>query len=79
MSRIHARYARCAHEHDSDLIEIVLRTAGGEQTVVLPLSDIERMAADARSRLEKDQETDRLLAEIEDLSRRILAESDNSA
>jgi len=79
VSRIHARYARCAHEHDSDLIEIVLRTAGGEQTVVLPLSDIERMAADARSRLEKDQETDRLLAEIEDLSRRILAESDNSA
>lgn len=79
MSRIHARYARCAHEHDSDLIEIVLRTAGGEQTIVLPLSDIERMAADARSRLEKDQETDRLLAEIEDLSRRILAESDSSA
>jgi len=78
VSRVHARYARCAHEHDSDLIDIVLRTARGEQTLVLPLADIERMAADARSRIEKDRETDRLLAEIEDLSRRILAESDNS-
>lgn len=77
MSRVHARYARCAHEHDSDLIDVVLRTAGGEQTLVLPLADIERLAADARSHLEKDQETDRLLAEIEDLSRRILAENDN--
>jgi hypothetical protein len=78
VSRVHARYARCAHEHDSDLIDIVLRTANGEQTLVLPLADIEHMAADARSRLEKDRETDRLLAEIEDLSRRMLAENDNS-
>ena len=77
VSRVHARYARCAHEHDSDLIDIVLRTAGGEQTLVLPIADIERMAADARSRVEKDQETDRLLAEIEDLRMLILAESGN--
>ncbi|TAN01145.1 MAG: hypothetical protein EPN45_13195 [Rhizobiaceae bacterium] len=77
MSRVHARYARCAHEHESDLIGIVLRTAKGEQTLVLPLADIERMAADARSRLEKDRETDRLLAEIEDLSKRMLADVDD--
>jgi hypothetical protein len=77
MSRVHARYARCAHEHDSDLIDIVLRMAGGERTLVLPLADIERMAADARFRLEEDRETDRLLAEIEDLRQRILAETGN--
>jgi hypothetical protein len=77
MSRVHARYARCAHEHDSDLIDIVLRTAGGERTLVLPLADIERMAADARSRLEEDRETDRLLAEIEDIGKRILAGADD--
>lgn len=43
---------------------------------MLPLADIEKMAADARSRVEKDRETDRLLAEIEDLGKRILADVD---
>jgi hypothetical protein len=79
MSKVHARYTRCAHEHESDLIGIVVRTAKGEQTLVLPLADIEQMATDARSRIEKDRETDRLLAEIEDLGKRILAETGNVA
>jgi hypothetical protein len=72
MNRVYAKFVRVEHAHEGDRVGIVLRTTGGDNAIILSLDDIERIASAARSRIDEDRDTERLLAAVDDLREAML-------